>query len=132
MSLESLKKLFERHFGVPVLQANPLQGELGGSGRRIIRLAGEGHSAVGILYGVREENIAFLEFSRHFRLRGLPVPEIYEEDLAQGAYLEEDLGDTTLFDFLSKGRSGEDIPGDVVAAYKKVVEILPRFQIEAG
>ena len=65
-----------------------------------MRLSGRGSSAIGILYPVREENVAFLEFSRHFRRHGLPVPEIYAEDLAQGAYLEEDLGDTTLFDFL--------------------------------
>ena len=102
MGLDPLKKLFERRFGVPVLEVHPLQGELGGSGRRIIRLAGGEHSAIGILYGVHEENIAFLEFSRHFRRRGLPVPEIYDEDLAHGAYLEEDLGDTTLFEFLSR------------------------------
>jgi len=84
----------------------PLQGELGGSGRKIIRLANEKHRAIGILYGVREENVAFLEFSKHFRRHGLPVPEIYAEDLTHGAYLEEDLGDTTLFEFLSKNRSG--------------------------
>ena len=64
-------------------------------------------SAIGILYPVREENVAFLEFSRHFRRHGLPVPEIYAEDLTQGAYLEEDLGDTTLFEFLGENRSGE-------------------------
>jgi hypothetical protein len=43
-------------------------------------------------YDVREENVAFLEFSRHFRRHGLPVPEIYAEDLSHGAYLEEDFG----------------------------------------
>ena len=37
---------------------------------------------------------------------GLPVPEIYAEDLSKGAYLEEDLGDTTLFEFLSENRDG--------------------------
>ena len=49
----------------------------------------------------------FFEFSKHFRSRGLPVPEIYGEDLSQGAYLEEDFGDTTLFEFLSASRAGE-------------------------
>jgi len=110
----------------------PVQGQLGGSGRNIIRLSAERQSAIGILYNVREENVAFLEFSRHFRRHGLPVPEIYAEDLNQGAYLEEDLGDTTLFEFLSKHRTGEDIAPDVVEAYRKVVAVLPRFQIEAG
>jgi aminoglycoside/choline kinase family phosphotransferase len=52
--------------------------------------------------------------------------------LSQGAYLEEDLGDTSLFEFLSKNRTGENIAPAVVDAYRKVVAVLPRFQIEAG
>ena len=132
MSIDVLKTLFQQHFRLPASQVRPLQGELGGSGRKIIRLANEDSSAIGILYGVREENAAFLEFSRHFRRHGLPVPEIYGEDLSQGAYLEEDLGDTTLFQFLSKNRNAETIAPQAIDAYRKVVEVLPRFQIEAG
>ncbi len=130
--MDVLKKLFEQHFHAPPERIVPLQGELGGSGRKIIRLANEKHRAIGILYGVREENVAFLEFSKHFRRHGLPVPEIYAEDLTHGAYLEEDLGDTTLFEFLSRNRSGGDIAPQVVEAYRKVVAVLPRFQVEAG
>jgi aminoglycoside/choline kinase family phosphotransferase len=130
--MDILKNLFEQHFHSPVGRVQPLQGQLGGSGRRIIRLASEELSAIGVLYDVREENVAFLEFSRHFRGRGLPVPEIYAEDLNQGAYLEEDLGDTTLFELLSTNRVGENISPQVVEAYRKVVAMLPRFQIEAG
>jgi len=130
--MDVLKTLFEQHFHSPVARVQPLQGQLGGSGRSIIRLGGDKLSAIGILHDVREENVAFLEFSRHFRRHGLPVPEVYAEDLSQGAYLEEDLGDTTLFEFLSKNRAGENIPPQVVEAYRKVVAVLPRFQIEAG
>jgi len=130
--MDVLKSLFEQHFHVPVVQAQPLHGQLGGSGRSIIRLASETVSAIGILHGVREENAAFIEFSRHFRRHRLPVPEIYAEDLSQGAYLEEDLGDTTLFEFLSANRDGSNISAPVVEAYRKVVELLPRFQVEAG
>src|SRR5499426_1518127 len=108
MSIDILKNLFEQHFHLPAKRIQPLQGELGGSGRKIIRLANERVSAVGILYGGREENAAFLEFSKHFRRHGLPVPEIYAEDLNHGAYLEEDLGDTTLFEYLAKNRTGSD------------------------
>ena len=107
--MEVLKRLFEQHFHSPPERVQPLQGQLGGSGRVIVRLAGAGKTAIGILYSVREENVAFLEFSRHFRRHGLPVPEIYAEDLNHGAYLEEDLGDTTLFEFLSANRSGDTI-----------------------
>src|SRR5213593_2279411 len=130
--MDVLKKLFEEHFHSPPVRMQPLQGELGGSGRKIVRLASEKVSAIGILYGVREENAAFLEFSKHFRRHGLPVPEIYAEDLDHGAYLEEDLGDTSLFELLSKNRAGENIASQVVEAYRKVVAVLPRFQIEAG
>src|SRR5438477_603663 len=130
--MDVLKKLFEEHFHASPERIQPLQGELGGSGRKIIRLAREKLSAIGILYGVREENVAFLEFSKHFRRHGLPVPEIYAEDLSQGAYLEEDLGDTTLFEFLSKNRTGENISPQAVEAYRTVVAMLPRFQVEAG
>ncbi|MGD0964504.1 MAG: RNase adapter RapZ [Candidatus Acidiferrales bacterium] len=130
--LDVLKQLFEQRFHSPVTRVQPLQGQLGGSGRKLVRLVNEGFRAVGVLYDVREENVAFLEFSRHFRGHGLPVPEIYAEDLSQGAYLEEDLGDTTVFEFLSNNRAGENIAPEAVEVYRKVVGVLPRFQIEAG
>ena len=130
--MDVLERLFEQRFGSAPAQVQPLQGQLGASGRRIIRLTGAQTSAIGILYDVREENIAFVEFSRHFRRHGLPVPEIYAADLDQGAYLEEDLGDTTLFEFLSEHRKGSEIAPAVVEAYRKALAVLPRFQVEAG
>jgi aminoglycoside/choline kinase family phosphotransferase len=130
--MDILNQLFERHFHTTASRVQPLQGDLGGSGRRIIRLTGENARAIGVLYDVREENVAFIEFSRHFRKHGLPVPEIFADDLAQGAYLEEDLGDTTLYDFLSANREGEAIAAPVIAAYRKALAVLPRFQVVAG
>lgn len=130
--MDVLKRLFEQHFHAPAERVEALQGQLGGSGRKIVRLEGAGRKAIGILYSVREENVAFLEFSRHFRRHGLAVPEIYGEDLSRGAYLEEDLGDTTLYEFLSEHRDGETIAPEVVEAYRKVAAALPRFQVEAG
>jgi aminoglycoside/choline kinase family phosphotransferase len=130
--MDVLNNLFEKHFHSPVQRVLPLQGQLGGSGRKIFRLTDEKNSAIGILYDVREENVAFLEFSRHFRKHGLPVPEIYADDLDHGAYIEEDFGDNSLFEFLSANRAGEQIAPQVVEAYRKVIATLPRFQIEAG
>ena len=102
--MDVLRQLFVQRFRMQAESATPLQGQLGGSGRVIVRLSGGQFSAIGIRYDVREENVAFLEFSKHFWRHGLPVPEIYAEDLNQGAYLEEDLGDTTLFEFLGSNR----------------------------
>lgn len=130
--MDVLERLFEQHFHSAALAVNPVQGGLGGSGRTIIRLANDNFTAIGVVHDVREENAAFLEFSRHFRRCGLPVPEIYAEDLSHGAYLEEDLGDLTLYQYLTEHRAGAEIAPEVVQAYRKVVEVLPRFQVEAG
>ena len=127
-----LEKLFEQHFRSPAVRMDAIQGQLGGSGRQIIRLSNDTFSAIGIQHDTREENIAFLEFSKHFRRHGLPVPEIYIEDLNEDAYLEEDLGDTTLFQYLTRNRVGENIAPEVVDAYRKAIAALPRFQVEAG
>jgi aminoglycoside/choline kinase family phosphotransferase len=128
--MEILKHLFEQHFHAPATRVEPLHGQLGGSGRNIVRVANDEHTSIGIFYGVREENTAFLEFSKAFRRQGLPVPQIYEEDLDHGAYLEGDLGDLTLYQFLTENRKGEEVAPGVVEAYRKVVATLPRFQVE--
>jgi len=130
--MEVLNQLFERHFHTHPDRVVPIQGQLGGSGRSIIRLSNGSATAIGIVYGVREENVAFLEFSKHFKRHSLPVPEIYAEDLNHDAYLEQDLGDTTLFELLGSHRSGDKIDPEIIEVYRSVVSILPRFQIEAG
>jgi aminoglycoside/choline kinase family phosphotransferase len=130
--MDALRKLFEQHFHCAPLRVEPVQGGLGGSERILVRLGNGPSTAIGILNPVGEENAAFIEFSRHFRRHGLPVPEIYAEDRARGAYLEQDLGDTTLFEFLMGHRAGAEIAPETVAVYRKVVEALPRFQVEAG
>jgi aminoglycoside/choline kinase family phosphotransferase len=131
-AMEVLRKLFEHRFGLRPEHAQPLQSHLSASGRKIVRLENAHLTAIGVLYDVREENVAFLQFSRHFRRHRLPVPEIYAEDINQGAYLEEDLGDTTLFEYLGVHRQGATVAPEAMEAYRKVVAVLPRFQVEAG
>lgn len=89
---------------------------------------------VGVANQSRVENDAFVALARHFRGMGLPVPAIHAYKPVHGVYLEEDLGETTLLDFLNveRGRTGEPFPASVEAAYKKVLAYLPRFQIEAA
>jgi aminoglycoside/choline kinase family phosphotransferase len=130
--MDVLKELFEQHFHSAPERVVPIQGQLGSSGRNIVRLSNAQVSAIGVVYNVREENVAFLSFSKHFRRHGLSVPEIYAEDLDRDAYLEEDLGNTTLYEFLSEKRSGDNIAPEVIDAYRKAVAVLPRFQIDAG
>jgi aminoglycoside/choline kinase family phosphotransferase len=130
--MDVLRQLFERHFGQPATSVSPVQGGLGGSGRLIVRLSSAQHSAIGILNNVREENLAFLSFTRHFLAHGLAVPQIYAEAATGTAYLEEDLGDTTLYQYLTAHRHGPELAPQVLVAYRRVVEELPRFQVEAA
>jgi aminoglycoside/choline kinase family phosphotransferase len=127
----ALEQLFRDRFGTGVDSVAPLKSD--GSGRKYWRLAGGGHRVIGVLGPDRDENRAFLSFSRHFRACGLPVPEIFADDPAQGLYLQEDLGDTTLFAFLGAHRApGAEFPAAALPLYEKAVRALPRFQIEAG
>jgi aminoglycoside/choline kinase family phosphotransferase len=104
-----------------------------GSTRQYFRLVWDGErTVVGAIGPDHEENRAFLSFARAFRRIGLPVPEIHAEDQSAGAWLEEDLGDTTLFHALSAARiaAGDAFPADIVPLYRRVLSILPRFQVE--
>ena len=125
-----MKELFRKHFGVEVKSAVPMRAD--GSARKLFRLTGGGRTAVGAENADLKENRAFLGFSRHFRKAGLPVPEIYAEDAEKGIYLEEDLGDMTLFRFLNENRSPGGPAEAVVKVYRKAVALLPKFQVKAG
>ncbi|MGD2136452.1 MAG: RNase adapter RapZ [Gemmatimonadales bacterium] len=104
-----------------------------GSTRQYFRLVWDrDRTVVGAIGPDRDENRAFLAFARAFREAGLPVPEIYAEDREAGVWLEEDLGDTTLFIALGAARveCGEDeFPAEIEALYRKVLAVLPRFQV---
>lgn len=131
--IEALEELFANHFHTRPHRCEALRGsQLGASGRQILRLTDDVHTAIGVSYEVAEENAAFVGFTQHFRRLGLPVPEIYAADLEHGVYLEEDLGDLTLYQFLQAHRSPETPEAKVVDVYRRVVEWLPRFQIEGA
>ncbi|MCR4438294.1 MAG: phosphotransferase [bacterium] len=128
--MEQLARLYERTYGRQPLTIVQLKGD--GSDRHIFRLADDRQSVIGIWSEDHALNESFLEFSRHFADHGLRVPAIYAEDLSQGVYLEQDLGDWTLFDWMVGIREKEGFSPRIVAMYRKVLEDLPLFQIVAG
>jgi len=71
--------------------------------------------------------------SRHFRRHGLAVPEIIDDDLELGVYLQQDLGNETLFDRLRKLREEDGcFSGPAITMYEQVLEDLLCFQIVAA
>jgi len=101
-----------------------------GSYREYIRLIGEKRTVLGAYNTDKKENIAFVSFSKYFASKGLSVPEIYCENSHQDIYLLQDLGNTTLFDYILHLRIGEGFANDLIVIYKKIISQLVRFQLE--
>ncbi len=95
-----------------------------GSARKYFRLKNKNISAVGVFGPEQKENKAFISFSKHFKSIGLNVPEIFVEDLSSNIYLEEDLGDQTLFNIVQSNFSAAK------EFYKKAIQDLISFQVE--
>jgi aminoglycoside/choline kinase family phosphotransferase len=127
---EILTNLYQHWSNEPVLEFSPLPPS--GSDREYYRLKSAKKSAIAVYNSDKKENRAFIEFSKHFADVGLPVPQIFAEDTDSDIYLIQDLGKITLFSYLSEIRGDGKFNEKVDHIYKKVIDILPRFQIEAG
>ncbi len=99
-----------------------------GSHRRYFRITSGRDSLVGVIGNCKEENNAFISFSRHFRSKGLSVPEVYAVSEDGSAYIQEDLGDDLLFNVVSKGRESGLYNEEEVGLLKKAVAKLPAIQ----
>jgi aminoglycoside/choline kinase family phosphotransferase len=127
---DNLQNMFERWAEEPLQNLEPMAAH--GSDRRYFRLRGKTRQAVGVHNADLKENIAFLSFSKHFKSAGLPVPEIYDQELDKHIYLEEDLGDATLFSVLSAERGQNGFSDKLIGLYEKVVDKLPEFQVNGN
>lgn len=123
-------QLFEKHFGEKIKSVSMLPPS--GSYREYCRLKSENHTAIGAWNADVKENNAFYTFTRQFRKSNIPVPEIYAISSDQKKYLMQDLGNVTLFDFLTEKRETEGFSETVIDEYLKVLSMLPVIQITAG
>ena len=101
MNTEQLKQLYTKFVGSSPEMITEMPAS--GSNRRYFRLTGA-KSIIGVYGSCREENEAFMYMSRHFRSKGLPVPQVYACSDDHLYYIQEDLGDTILFKAIEKGR----------------------------
>jgi aminoglycoside/choline kinase family phosphotransferase len=127
---ESLKILYENCFKEKIISTESLPQS--GSAREYFRIRSENHKAVGVYYHERKENEAFVLFSKHFSKQKLNVPQMYCENLDENIYLQEDLGDETLFSFLKKTRTTAEFPELLIEYYKKSLEHLAEIQIHGA
>ena len=124
---ESISELFTQYSGESVNKIESLPES--GSYRKYFRIFGKTKTVIAVYNEDRKENIAFLKFSKHFKEKNLPVPEIFAENINKNIYLQEDLGDTTLFKYITSKRSGIEFSDELTDIIKDVLNQLVRFQI---
>lgn len=140
---DPLSKLYLSYYGTAPDSISKLPGA--GSNRVYYRLQGSSGSCIGVKGTMVEENRAFLYLARHFRKYGFPVPQVYvggkKECLAAGLsmedaelfYLQEDLGDCSLFQVLEQRRSqGGQYTEPELSLLRKTIAMLPRLQYEGA
>ena len=121
----TLIRVFETKFG-----NKPVSIELlpqSGSYRKYFRLSAKtGETVIGVFNAEIQENRAFISFTKSFLRKDLPVPEIIMEDIDEQFYLLQDLGNTTLFNYLQT----KPDENDVAELYRKIIDQLIRFQFD--
>lgn len=104
----------------------------GGSNRRYYRLTGGDHSCIGAVATDVRENEAFFAYSRHLYAKGMPVPELYAVADDRIHYLQQDLGDQTLYGLLlDKRRKGQGFDTEMMDLYRQALTDLAAIQ-QAG
>jgi aminoglycoside/choline kinase family phosphotransferase len=122
-----IEKLFRSWKKDGNLEINTLK--QAGSNRQYFRILHHNHSYIATYNPLNTaENNAFIEFSRHFHRKQLPVPEILHTDENKTQYLQTDFGDVSLFQVMQQ----EGFSDHVFELFKKTIAQLARLQIEGG
>jgi aminoglycoside/choline kinase family phosphotransferase len=122
----TLEKLFEEQFQVMPELTVPLA--VSGSDRRYYRLSGGGHVAIGTYNSMVAENNTFFYFTELLRKHNINVPQMYKMSRDRKAYLQQDLGKTSLFDLVQS----EGFTPRVKKFYLDAITQLAKTQWIAG
>lgn len=125
MITEELKRLYRTYTGTETEDITELPSS--GSNRRYFRLTGT-PTLIGVSGTSIQENQAFIYMASHFRKKGLPVPQVHIWSEDQSFYLQEDLGDTLLFQAIEKGRKSSVFDEEERALLHKTITLLPSVQ----
>lgn len=126
--MKQLEQLFVAWAGEPCIECLALGAN--GSSRHYYRMHGASHSCIGAVATDVRENEAFFAYSRHFHAKGLPVPELYAVSDDRCRYLQQDLGDTTLYGLLyEKKRRGGGFDAEMMNLYCQALADLAAIQV---
>jgi aminoglycoside/choline kinase family phosphotransferase len=102
-----------------------------GSYRRYYRITAGNQQVMGVHNRDNRENQAFIYLNRQLLKTGNRVPEVFTEDLKKHIYLEQDLGDTTLLDYLAEIRKGPGVDENIRQVYQRVIDAMPGLQVRS-
>ena len=125
MNTDILSKLYNDIIGEPPARIVELPAS--GSNRRYFRLEGP-QSIIGAIGTSREENEAFIYMAERFNEKGLPVPEVLAVSDDHMAYIQQDLGDLSLFQAIEKGRLTRSYGIEEKELIAKTLTLLPDIQ----
>jgi aminoglycoside/choline kinase family phosphotransferase len=122
-----LSGLFEKYAGTK--PENIIKLPPSGSYREYYRIYSKNKTFIGAYNNDTAENTAFLSFTKHFYSKNIPVPEVLAENREQNIYLLQDLGDTTLLNYIQNLNYPNEVKPEVINIYKKAIDELPKFQV---
>lgn len=122
----TLAELVENELGESVDEMVAMPGS--GSSRQYFRIKTNQRSVIGAYNSNAEENEAFYSFSKHFADCRLPVPEVFAVSADRCCYLQSDLGDVTLFNYVDNCLKTGGLDDTTIHLYKKSLDKLVDFQ----
>jgi aminoglycoside/choline kinase family phosphotransferase len=124
--IEEIRRLFLTYSRYPITGFDVIPQS--GSNRIYFRIRTDERPYIATYNDHVRENQTFIYFSRHFRERGCPVPEIYFVNETCTIYFQEDFGDQSLLAELEKQGHNDDVH----ALFKQSLGQLAKLQIRGG
>ena len=126
---QSLSQLFYEVTGKKAGEQTALTAS--GSNRRYYRILSEDGSIslIGVQGTSRDENHAFLYMAQHFLEQGLNVPRVLGVSDDEMCYVQQDLGNTLLFDYIAEGRKTGVFSATEKEMLRKTIRGLAQFQV---
>ncbi len=130
MQVDKIKQLFKANFAEKIQQISKLP--ISGSSREYYKISTEFRTVIAT-YGLeKKENEAFIYLAEHFLKKGINVPKVYAENLDHGVYLQEDLGNKTLYSEILNQRKKKNFSDALFDTYKKVLQELLKIQTKGA
>lgn len=125
-------QLYTKTFGQSPKEVKKLSGA--GSNRQYSRItAQDATTYIGVIGESYKENHAFLALADQMSKKGINVPKVIAVSDDEMSYLLEDLGDTSIYDIISKSKAqGDAWNTECVSLLEQIMSDLPTIQFETA